>query len=174
LNQGFNHSHAAAISIGTTTHILAKLSADGADLLVEGGGVHHDLLLVRGLLEDLLDVAAHVDLRQHSIALIEYKALDLREIKNFPLYGEIHDTTRSADNDVGDLLLKGGNIDIDLDATVEHARLDIGKVLRETLWRQEKKARRGAHTTRRHVFVYTCGRWIKHTAPVVRKNFKEP
>ena len=42
------------------TYVLHELLADGPDVLGQGGREHHDLLLVRGGPEDLLDVAAHV------------------------------------------------------------------------------------------------------------------
>lgn len=42
------------------THVGHELLADGADLLGQGGAEHHDLLLVRRHLEDVLQVAAHV------------------------------------------------------------------------------------------------------------------
>lgn len=41
--------------------VLAELAADRADLLAQGGGKHHDLLLVGGHAEDLLDVTAHLE-----------------------------------------------------------------------------------------------------------------
>lgn len=42
------------------THVLHELLAGRADVLGEGGGKHHDLLVVRGRAEDLLDIATHV------------------------------------------------------------------------------------------------------------------
>ena len=45
----------------TSTHVGHELFADRADLLVERGREHHHLLVVRGELEDLLDVGAHLD-----------------------------------------------------------------------------------------------------------------
>ena len=40
--------------------VAHELTASDLDLRRKGGGEHHDLLGVRGLLEDVLDVAAHV------------------------------------------------------------------------------------------------------------------
>ena len=40
--------------------VLHELAADGLDLLGQGGREHHDLLLLRGSTEDLLNVATHV------------------------------------------------------------------------------------------------------------------
>lgn len=42
------------------THRLHELLAGCADLLGERGREHHDLLVVRSRLEDLLNIAAHV------------------------------------------------------------------------------------------------------------------
>mmetsp|Transcript_18134 Transcript_18134/g.24891 ORF Transcript_18134/g.24891 Transcript_18134/m.24891 type:complete len:131 (+) Transcript_18134:622-1014(+) len=39
--------------------ILAELPADRSDLLVESGGIHHHLLLMRSCFEDCLDVTSH-------------------------------------------------------------------------------------------------------------------
>lgn len=41
-------------------YVLHKLFADGSNVLTKGGAKHHDLLLMRSLLEDFLNVAAHV------------------------------------------------------------------------------------------------------------------
>ena len=40
--------------------VLHELPADRLDLVREGGGEHHNLLLLRSGTEDLLDIAAHV------------------------------------------------------------------------------------------------------------------
>lgn len=41
-------------------YILHEFLADGSDFFAEGGTEHHDLLLVRGLLENFLNVTSHV------------------------------------------------------------------------------------------------------------------
>lgn len=41
-------------------YILHELSADGANLFAQGGAEHHDLFLMGGQTEYLLDVSAHV------------------------------------------------------------------------------------------------------------------
>lgn len=40
--------------------VLHELAADGLDLVREGGREHHDLLLLWGGTEDLLNISAHV------------------------------------------------------------------------------------------------------------------
>ena len=47
------------------------LLADRPDVLAEGGGEHHHLLLVGSGPEDLLDVPPHVQLLQHLVALVQ-------------------------------------------------------------------------------------------------------
>ena len=42
------------------SRVLHELSADGLDLVGQGGGEHHHLLLHRSGAEDLLDVTAHI------------------------------------------------------------------------------------------------------------------
>ena len=54
--------------------VLHELPADGLDLVREGGGKHHDLLLLRSSTEDLLNVATHVYCHQHDrLAMMEFQ-----------------------------------------------------------------------------------------------------
>jgi len=57
--------------------VLAELAAHGADLLVEGGRVHHHLLFGGSRLEDVLHVAAHVHLGEEAVALVQHEVLHL-------------------------------------------------------------------------------------------------
>ncbi len=58
---GHRHQSARArVRIKKDTHALHELLARYANFLGEGGGEHHDLLLVGSGPEDLLDIAAHV------------------------------------------------------------------------------------------------------------------
>ena len=41
-------------------YLVHELATDGSDVLGQGGGEHHHLLLVRGIHEDLLHDLAHV------------------------------------------------------------------------------------------------------------------
>ena len=59
--------------------IVHELLAHGANLLGQGGGEHHHLLVVGGHLEDLLHVRAHVELLEHLIALVEDEMTALLE-----------------------------------------------------------------------------------------------
>ena len=112
--------------------VLAELAADWADLLAEGGGEHHDLLLVGGHAEDLLDVTAHLERFQDAIALIEDEMLDVVELEGL-LLGKAEDTTGSTDDDVRAVVLENVAVGLDGDTTVEDGGLDLRQVLGETL-----------------------------------------
>jgi len=106
--------------------IDGELLGNGADLLGEGGGEHHDLLGVRGLGEDVLHGATHIEGGEQRIAFIEDEALEVREIE-VALVDELLDTTGSADDDVGHLgleevlvLLYGDTAEEDLDLDLRH------------------------------------------------------
>ena len=53
------------------------LLTDWPDVLAEGGGEHHHLLLVRSGSEDLLDISPHVQLLQHLVALVQDEMLQI-------------------------------------------------------------------------------------------------
>jgi len=112
--------------------VLAELAADRADLLAQGGGEHHDLLLVGGHAEDLLDVAAHFQGFQDAIALVEDEMLDVIELEGL-LLGKAEDAAGSTDDDVGAVVLEDVTVGLDGDTAIEDGGLDLGKVLGEAL-----------------------------------------
>ena len=112
--------------------VLTELAADRADLLAQGGREHHDLLLVGGHAEDLLDVTTHLERFQDTIALVEDKMLDVVELEGL-LLGKAEDTTRGTDDDVGAVVLENVAVGLDGNTTVENSCLDLRKVLGETL-----------------------------------------
>lgn len=79
--------------------VAHEFAASELDLLVEGGGEHHDLFAMRRLLEDVLDVRAHVDILENLIALVEDEHLEVVQFKG-SILGEMEDTAWGADNDV--------------------------------------------------------------------------
>jgi len=110
--------------------VLAELAADGADLLGQSRAEQHDLLLVRRHAEYFLHVPAHVELLQHAVALVQNEVLDagqnqrlLPAQRQYPP-GRPHDNVR---------LVVGQNLPVvlDVDAAVEHRRLDRRQVLGE-------------------------------------------
>lgn len=95
-------------------YILAELSADGSDLLVQSSREHHDLLLVRSSLEDRLHILSHAQLHQHAVALIQHEVLHVRQVQSLAGGGQIHHTTRSAHNDVRHLNLQSLQVGLDI------------------------------------------------------------
>ena len=78
--------------------VVHKLFAHGANLFGQRGGEHHDLLVVRGHLEDLLDVGAHVELLEHLIALVQDEVAALLE-GDVAVLGERLASTGGGDDD---------------------------------------------------------------------------
>ena len=110
--------------------ILAELAAHRSNVLGKGGTEEHDLLLVRGQSEDLLDVAAHVKCFQHAIAFVEDKMFDGRQQQRF-FAGKGQDTSRRPYHDVRSIILQNVAIGLDVDSTVKDGRLDGGQILAE-------------------------------------------
>ena len=103
---------------------------NGADLLGDGGGEEHDLLVVGGLLEDLLDGAAHVDLLEERVALVEDNALDVANVEVL-LLDQLLDATGGADHDVRHHGLEHVLVLLDGDAAEVDMDFDLGHVLGE-------------------------------------------
>jgi hypothetical protein len=97
-----------------STHILAEFATDGADLFVEGGGVHHHLLLVWGGSEDRLDIFSHRELGEHAIALVHHEVFGLGEIKGTSV-GEVEDSAGGSDDNVRLVVLKSFDALSDVD-----------------------------------------------------------
>ena len=130
--------------------VLHELLADNADVLVEGGREHHNLLVLGSSTEDGLDIIAHVcqvlarisrdreciltGLVQHLVALVEDKVLQVGKAK-MPVAYEGVDTTGGTDNDVGVSVLVAQELDVLLDgsSTVEDTDLDVWQELGETV-----------------------------------------
>mmetsp|Transcript_28086 Transcript_28086/g.68097 ORF Transcript_28086/g.68097 Transcript_28086/m.68097 type:complete len:241 (-) Transcript_28086:832-1554(-) len=112
--------------------ILHELLADRAHLLAECSRKHHDLLLVRCRLEDLLHILAHVELFQHLIALIENEVLDTLRVQIF-VAAQLQHTAGRSDDDVGRLGLEDALVLGDGHATIEHFRLNVRQVSAEPL-----------------------------------------
>jgi len=113
--------------------VLHELLADWSRLLGESGGEHHDLLLCGSSAENLLNIAAHVNLVQHLITLIEDESLDVAEAKLLVSNQSVQ-TARSSDDDVWMGLLVGQELNVLLHwgTAVKDSGLDIGHVLAES------------------------------------------
>lgn len=53
--------------------LLHELATDISASLAQGGREHHDLLVMRRLLKDGLNIAPHVQMVEHLVALVEHK-----------------------------------------------------------------------------------------------------
>ncbi len=62
-------------------HLFHELATHGADFSRQGSREHHHLLLMRGHLEDLLDISSHVQLLKHLVAFVEDEVLDFLEVE---------------------------------------------------------------------------------------------
>lgn len=82
-----------------TGYILHKLATDWPDFLAEGCRKHHDLLVVRCLLKDVLDVATHVQGLEHLVTFVEDKVSALGEIDG-AISEKGKEPSRSSHNDI--------------------------------------------------------------------------
>jgi hypothetical protein len=112
--------------------VLHELLADGAHLGRERGREHHHLLLVRGGLEDLLHVTAHVELLEHLVALVQDKVLDVLGDEVLVAH-ELQDAARRAHDDVRALGLQDALVLGHGHAAVEDLDLHVGQVAAEAL-----------------------------------------
>lgn len=112
--------------------VLHELSASGLDVSRESSGEHHNLLVVRGLFEDSLDVTAHVHLVEKSVAFIKYEHLKVSE-REVLLTDKLKDTAGSSHNDVR-RLKSLEKLDVILDGltTVNYISADVLHVLCES------------------------------------------
>lgn len=112
--------------------ILAEFLANRTDLFTEGSTEHHDLLLMGGHTEDLLDIPTHVKGFKYAIALIEDKVLDVIKLEGL-LIRQTKDTSWSSDDNVGTIVLEDITVGLDVHSAVEDGSLDFWKVLGESL-----------------------------------------
>jgi len=112
--------------------VVHELLADRADLLAQRSAEHHDLLLVRRRSEDVLHVAAHVELFQHLVALVEHEMLDVLETQ-LAAADEREDTAWRTDDDVRRRLAEHFAILLDWHAAEEDANFDRREVFAESI-----------------------------------------
>jgi hypothetical protein len=112
--------------------VLHEFEGHLAELFSGGGGEHEDLLLARASHENILDVAAHAEIIQAAIELIDDEELDVREI-HLLLLDENSKTTGSTDDDSGAFLLKSADVFVLGDTTEEDGSCGVGKIFVEAL-----------------------------------------
>jgi len=99
----------------------------------ESSGEHHDLLVVRSLLENVLDVTSHVHRfsSEESIALVKHKHLEVTQVQLL-LTAKLQDTAGSSNNDVWGLeALKELDVVLDGLTTVDNISTDVSHILGE-------------------------------------------
>jgi len=84
-------------NLGWVAH---KLAAGEFNLVGQRSCEHHDLLSVRSLLENLLDIASHIDVLEDLIALVKDKHLEIFEVKGL-VFSQVENTAWSANDDMG-------------------------------------------------------------------------
>jgi len=110
--------------------VLHELSADRLNLIGESSTEHHDLLLLGSSTEDFLDVAAHVDLVEHLVALVENEDTDAAQTKVLVTNQRIQPAGSTNDNvGVSVLILENLSILGDGSTAVEDPSFDLRHVL---------------------------------------------
>jgi len=115
--------------------VAHELLAGVLDVSGEGGGEHHDLLVVGSLLENVLDVSSHVHLfsAEQSVTLIKNKHLEVAQVEVL-LADELKDTARGSHDDVWRLkALQEFDVILDGLSTVDDISAYLGHVLGEAL-----------------------------------------
>mmetsp|Transcript_9195 Transcript_9195/g.16849 ORF Transcript_9195/g.16849 Transcript_9195/m.16849 type:complete len:392 (+) Transcript_9195:196-1371(+) len=136
--------------------VLGELLAHGPHGVRESGGEHHHLLLVRRGLEDLLQVAAHVELLQQPVALVQHEVLELVELR-LAFGDQAFDAPRGRHHDVRAVRGKEGHVFGDGHAPEDDLRLDTGEVLGKAVVLAldlVRKFARVAHDQHRHLAIH--------------------
>ena len=109
-----------------------ELLADGAHLGGQGGGKHHDLLVMRGGLEQGLHVRPHLDVVQHLVALVDDKVAHAAQLE-IALLGQLLEAAGRADDDVRGVVFQHVLVLLDGQAAKEVGDLDARHVDGEAL-----------------------------------------
>jgi len=78
--------------------VLHKSSAGLFDVLGHGSTEHHDLFVLRGFFENILNFLTHVQLQKHLVALVQNKELQVRKVKRLSVNQVQYTTRRSHHN----------------------------------------------------------------------------
>mmetsp|Transcript_59286 Transcript_59286/g.168586 ORF Transcript_59286/g.168586 Transcript_59286/m.168586 type:complete len:469 (-) Transcript_59286:2-1408(-) len=112
--------------------VLHELLAQRPRLGCHGGAEHHNLFLLRGLDEDLLDVFAHVQLVQALVALVEHELGQLVELQVL-LAKKAEDAAGRTDQNLRAGLLEHLLVLANGDAAIDNATLHVREVLGEAV-----------------------------------------
>lgn len=112
--------------------VLHKLAADDLVLFLHGSGEHHDLLVVRRLHENFLNVRSHFGLAHHVVALVHDEVLDVLERKVLATH-EVQNTARSSNNNVRRVLLQSRDVFGDVNSAHELLHAQKAQIFSESL-----------------------------------------
>lgn len=101
---------------------MHELFADWADLFAERGREHHHLFRVRRVAEDFLHVAAHFQLLQHLVALVQNEMFEKFEVELF-VADQSEDAPGGADHDLRVVCLQIFLVFLNGKTTEEHSNL---------------------------------------------------
>lgn len=104
--------------------ITQELFADYFHVLGHSSRKHHCLFLFRSVNKNMLDGFPHVNLGQHSVALIDYKVLDVVQF-NVAISDEFMQTSWASNNNVWRIVLQLSNLGVQRHSSVEHFSLVV-------------------------------------------------
>lgn len=84
----------------------------GARVLSEGGGERHELLILWGFVEDVLDIVSHFQVIDHLITLIEDEESQLTEVHGSALNDQVSHSSRGSMGCI-DLSIPNNNLWLD-------------------------------------------------------------
>lgn len=112
--------------------LARELSADFSRGVANGCGKHHDLLLMRGFLEDFLNLAAHVQsVFKNIVTFVQNESLQVVQFQNF-FVNEMKDSSGRSDKDMWAIFFDHFLVLVEIDASVNNFRLDIREIFAES------------------------------------------
>jgi len=115
------------------SRVTHELLASLLNVTGKSSSEHHDLLVVRSFLENVLDITSHVHRvsSEESIALVKHKHLEVAQVQLL-LTAKLEDTAGSTNDDVWGLeALKELDVVLDGLTTVDNVSFDVSHVLGE-------------------------------------------
>jgi len=109
-----------------------ELLAHRSHLFRQSSREHHNLLLVWGGFENVLNIASHVELFQHFVALVQDKVLDVLQVQLSASH-QSENSAWSSDDDVWRILSKRLSVVLHWHTAKEDSDLDVVQVLTEPL-----------------------------------------
>jgi len=111
--------------------VVHEFLAHWSDFFRQGGGEHHDLLLVWGGSENILHIPSHIKSFQHFVALVENKMLDILQTE-FLSSDKSQNSTWCGDNNMRWAFSENFSVVLDRHASEEDSNFDGRHVLAES------------------------------------------